>query len=654
METLLDIAYRPLITPIVAALFLGALAYLCSRVSVVACRLLALAGSALVLSSAVLLSYSSGEMALRWQWIELGKNISLSVDLAATSFGTVVLIGAAGFSLLVAIYSVRAMAGHYWEGKFYAYLLWALAGAAIVSLAGNLLVLLIGWELVTLMLFLMINQGRGDAKTGGAKAYGVLGFADACFLLAVALLAAMDGGTANWSLNAGLDAQGIGVTGYLVYVLLVVAALAKAGAIPVHTWIPAAAVDTPAPTMALLPGSVDKLLGIYLLATVVFRVFKPDAAMGSMLLVVGSVTLLGAGIMALMQKNLNKALAFDAVSQVGYMAIGIGAGAWLLTSGRPDAPILAGLAITGGLFHMLNHAIYKCGLFMMSGAAVRASGTDDMSRMGGLARVMPVVFICAVVMALAAAGVPPFNGFVSKWLVFQGALSMTTGGAMAVVVCAVLASALSLAVFVKILHSVFVSPRPADAPAPAKTKGRFVMALPMVVLALACVALGVWPRPALLAVFGPAVADAGATPVGNGVTTTVVSEVGIWGPTQATFLILIGIVLGLVFILLTAGAKSVRIVRPFLGGEVAAAGDDRFRVPGTHFYRTIGELPIIGALVKHGQQGALDGYYWLGKHGHTLVEMLRSWHTGLINLYVAWCLLGIIVMLVYLLLSAGM
>ena len=119
-------------------------------------------------------------------------------------------------------------------------------------------------------------------------------------------------------------------------------------------------------------------------------------------------------------------------------------------------------------------------------------------------------------------------------------------------------------------------------------------------------------------------------------------------------LVLIGIVLGLILVAITAGLKKVRVVRPFLGGEIAGPSDDRFRVPGTHFYETIDRIPIVGTLLKHGQQGAMDVYHWLGRYGQTFIEVLRSGHTGLVNLYVAWCLLGITVTLVYLLISAGM
>ena len=133
----------------------------------------------------------------------------------------------------------------------------------------------------------------------------------------------------------------------------------------------------------------------------------------------------------------------------------------------------------------------------------------------------------------------------------------------------------------------------------------------------------------------------------------VTGRLGLWSPSQATMLILIGIVLGLVLVAIAAGLRKVRVVRPFLGGEIAGPCDDRFRVPGTHFYETIDGIPIVGTLLKHGQRGAMDAYHWVGKHGRTFVEVLRSAHTGLVSLYVAWCLLGIAVTLVYLLISAG-
>ncbi|KKL70414.1 hypothetical protein LCGC14_2105150 [marine sediment metagenome] len=326
MKELFDTLTQPLMLPITIAFLAGALALLLSRRLPDLCKAIALAASVAVLATTALL-LGGGRPAFNWDWMYLGSDITLSVSLTTSPLGMVVAVGSAAFALLITVYSLRDMAGTYWEGKFYAYLLWALGGACTVALAGNLLVLLVGWEIVTLMLFLMINLGRGDAKAGAAKAYGVLGFADGCLLLAIVLLAAAPGGSKNLLLADGArSVAAMGAVGYVIYLLMMVAALAKAGAIPVHTWIPSIAEDTPTPVMAYLPAAVDKLLGIYLLAVISLRMFRPDPAMQMVMMIVGAVTILAAVLMAMMQHNLKKLLSFHAVSQVGYMVLGIGTG----------------------------------------------------------------------------------------------------------------------------------------------------------------------------------------------------------------------------------------------------------------------------------------------------------------------------------------
>jgi formate hydrogenlyase subunit 3/multisubunit Na+/H+ antiporter MnhD subunit len=393
--------------------------------------------------------------------------------------------------------------------------------------------------------------------------------------------------------------------------------------------------------MAYLPAALDKLLGIYLLAVLSLRMFRPAPAMQLVMMIVGAVTILAAVLMAMMQHNLKKLLSFHAVSQVGYMVLGIGTGTTI--------------GVIGGLFHMLNNAIYKSNLFLMSGTVSKAAGSDELEEMGGLARLLPVTFVTAAISAAAISGVPPLNGFVSKWLIYQGALQVTNRGlAVTLVVVAVFGSALTLASFVKAIYSAFLSPAPAAARR-SRPRESFFLVAPMVVLAGLCVFLGVFPNTVINHVL------AGAIP--EGVTTGVEIQanaggvaaqgLGLWSPAQATGLIGIGLVLGGVFAWLARGGKKVRVVRPFLGGEVPAPDDDRFRVPGTHFYETIGRLPIVGRLLSEGESSAFDLYYWSGKHGHTLVEVLRAQHTGLLSLYVAWGLLGLVATMVYLLATMG-
>ena len=649
MNELADQLAHPLVLPIAIAFGAGGLAYVLSRAWPMGCRLIALLASAAVLGGGICIFHRPHE-AFTWKWLDLAENLTLSVDLADTALGMIVVIGSAAFALLISIYSLRAMRGARWEGKYYAYLIWALGGACAVGLAGNLLVLLIGWEIVTLMLYLMINQGPRDAKSGGAKAYGVLGFADACLLLAIALLASLEGGTANWSLAtltaSPLQVGELGALGYIIYVLILVAALAKAGAIPLHTWIPAAAKDSPTPVMAYLPASLDKLLGIYLLATLSLRMFVVDWPLRVVMMSIGAVTILAAVLMAMMQHNLKRLLSFHAVSQVGYMVLGIGTGTTI--------------GIIGGLFHMLNNAIYKCGLFLMSGSVNRATGTDEIKEMGGLARCLPITFVCGAVAAAAISGIPPFNGFVSKWLIYQGTMQVSgssPGLAAALLVIAVFGSALTLASFVKVIYSAFLSPAPRGAAyVNHQPRESVFMAVPMIVLALACVVFGLFAFLPIEHILAPAIEPYEAGMTGESITSATKSlqtgGLGYWSATHTTGLIVIGILLGLGFAALFTWKRKVRVVRPFLAGEVAGADDDRFRVPGTHFYETVAKLPILGPLLRHGESGAMDPYHWSARHGNSFVQFLRSFHTGLLGLYVAWCLGGLAIILVYLLLAA--
>ena len=643
MTLVTDILADPLAFPIVVTLAIGLVAYVLSRVLPMASKALALAAGVIVLVRGVQIWQGFLGTTSTRTWVRLTGDIAFSVDLMAGGLGVVVMIGAGAFTLLVTLYSLRSMAGEYWEGRFYAYMIWTLAGACIVALAGNLLVLLIGWEIATLMLFLMINQGR-NAQAGAAKTYGVVGFGDACLLLGLALLAAAKGGTENWSLMRGpISVGSLGASGYAAYVLILLAALAKAGAIPVHSWIPAVAKTAPTSVMAFLPAALDKLLGIYLLATLSLQMLRPNWTLQVVMMVIGAVTILAAVLMAMVQHNLKRLLAFHAVSQVGYMVLGIGTGTTI--------------GVIGGLFHMINNALYKSNLFLMSGVIGRASGTDEIEDMGGLAKVLPVTFACGLVSALAISGVPPFNGFVSKWLVYQGSLQlggMGHGGlAIGLVVVAVFGSALTLASFVKVMYAAFLSPAPKPRTGP-KPRESFFLAAPMVVLALGCVLLGLFPNTIINDVLLPSIGPAAAT-TGEAILADTghvhTGSVGLWSPGQATGLILVGILLGLLYLWVATRGRSIRVVRPFLAGEVPGPSDDRFRIPGTQFYETVSKLPIIGPLLFHAEGGAMDAYHWAGKHGNTFVQMLRRWHTGLISLYVAWCLLGLTIMLVYLLLT---
>ena len=297
----------------------------------------------------------------------------------------------------------------------------------------------------------------------------IVGVSDLCMMVGIAL--------AGWLGHSFVISQiHLSVAGLagLAMVLLIIGATAKAGSMPFHTWIPDAAVDSPLPFMAFLPASLEKLLGIYFLARISLDMFDmtPGSWVSMMLMILGAATILLAVAMALVQKDYKRLLSYHAISQVGYMILGIGTA----------VPI----GIVGGLFHMLNHALYKSGLFLSGGAVERQAGTTDLAKLGGLARNMPVTFACFFITAASISGVPPFNGFFSKELVYDGALSR----GVIFYAAALLGSVLTAASFLKLGHAAYFGRR--DASLDRVKEAPVTMLAPMIVIAGFCVLFGVY------------------------------------------------------------------------------------------------------------------------------------------------------------------
>jgi NADH-quinone oxidoreductase subunit L len=226
--------------------------------------------------------------------------------------------------------------------------------------------------------------------------------------------------------------------------------------------------------MAIFPGALEKLIGIYFLTRISLDMFKldPHSWVSMVMMIVGSLTIVLAVSMALIQKDYKRLLSYHAISQVGYMILGIGT--------------LVPAGIIGGLFHMLNNAIYKSCLFLTGGAVEKETGTTDLKKLGGLWKKMPVTFACFAVAAVSISGVPPFNGFFSKELVYDGALER----GMIFYIAALLGSFLTAASFLKLGHAAYLgkiskeNERAKEAP--------IQMLLPMIVIASFCIIFGLW------------------------------------------------------------------------------------------------------------------------------------------------------------------
>ena len=584
-------------------------------------------------------------------WVAaFGLDVSISVRLGMLSKLGIFFIGLFGF--LIGCYSLPYMWGHRYEGRYWAFTLLALGGALGATLADHLIFFLICWEVVTLMLYLLINLGREPANQVGAKTFVMLGLADAALLLGILFLWRLTGtlsiqrladiGAGKVSLMGGeVMRQQLPFTtglGAVAFLLIFAGAIAKAGAIPLHTWIPASSEGAPLPVMAFLPASLDKLLGICLLARAALQFFTVTPTLQLVMMIVGAVTVLGAVMMAMVQHDLRRLLAFHAVSQVGYMVLGIGT--------------LSLIGVIGGLFHMVNNALYKCCLFLMAGSVRHRTGTSELGKLGGLAKLMPITFITSVVAALAISGVPPLNGFASKWMVYQGIVATQSKLVPILLIAAVFGSALTLASFVKVIHSLFFG-RASDEVAKAKVReAPPFMWMPMAVLAVLCIGFGVFARGPIALMVAPAVSELNpgmlAPKLLDPQSGDLAKMMGIWFSTssQATVLLLVGLLLGVIFYVIGRTGK-VRVTRQFVGGELA--GTDDYRVPGTGFYDTVRGMPLVGGMIRDAEDECYDVYHLGGRYGTTLVQSLRRLHTGVLAVYVGWCVLGLAIVLLYLL-----
>ncbi len=543
--------------------------------------------------------------------------------------GGFVLLSIAVFGVLIALYSLAYMKGRSGLREYYACFLWTLGLSYAVVMANELTLLLVLWGLLGVTLYLLIGTGGPDAAGAAKKTLIVVGGSDCLLLLGILLYNALTGTTR-------LDAEPLPLTGKLSHVAFLcfaIAAFAKAGAMPCHTWVPDCGEKAPVAVTAFLPASLDKLLGIYLLVRTTNGLFELNAWMRGFLLLVGAMTVICAVMMALVQHDLKRLLSYHAVSQVGYMVLGIGTG----------SPV----GIAGGLFHMLNNALYKTALFLDAGAAEKTAGTTDLDRLGGLARAMPLTFGSCVVAAMAISGIPPLNGFTSKWMVYQGLADLAQEGDVLWPVwltVAMLGSALTLASFVKVLHAVFLCKPPPDAGwKPRETP--VSMWLPAVILAGLCVLFGVLAgRLPLRMLIVPATVGLPGVP-------GPVAFSGAWRAAPATLMLLIGYGLGLLVYWLSAASRS-RVCPTYIGGEdmsrthisgVPTGRPVSVEVTGVDFYRTVAEL------------FPLRGIYWLAEHkvfdlyevgrgiGFAVSWILQRFHTGVLNHYTVWYIIGLVI-----------
>ena len=383
---------------------------------------------------------------------------------------------------------------------------------AAVCCAGDGLTFLLAWEGMTLASYaLVVSDTRSEENTRAGLLYLVMAHAGTAALLVVFLTLAERGHGFDFdSLRAaarGLETS----TRTALFVLALIGFGAKAGVVPLHVWLPKAHPAAPSHASALMSGVMLKvaLYGIFRFG---FDILAPaygplPASWGWTVLLLGTVSAVMGVLLALQQHDIKRLLAFHSVENVGIILIGAGI-AMLLGHGR-GTESLATLALAASLLHTLNHAAFKGLLFLGAGSVISRTGVRNMEELGGLARRMPWTAWLFLLGAVAISALPPLNGFVSEWMTFQALLlgGATLGGAaglLAGVAASMLAltGGLAAACFAKAFGVTFLG-RPRSIHAERATESPAPMIAGMLLLAGACVALGLAPGYAMRLLDGP-------------------------------------------------------------------------------------------------------------------------------------------------------
>ena len=340
-----------------------------------------------------------------WRWLTAGP-YHFDMRIVVDPLSTFMMLVVAGVGFLIVAYSIGYMDGDDEERRYFAYMALFVFSMLLLVQGGNLLMLLAGWGLVGLSSYLLIGfwHERPSAIAAAKKAFVMNAIGDATMAIALFLLIQRTGSLDFEAVFPRASSLG-GWAANLIALGLLGGAVAKSAQLPLQTWLPDA-MEGPTPVSALIHAATMVTAGVYLIVRT-HALFEAAPRVEELAAGLGAATLLLAGLIALVQVDIKRVIAYSTMSQIGYMFLGAGLGAY-----------------ANGMFHLMTHAFFKALLFMAAGIVIHAlAGEQDMRKMGGLRHFLPRTYWAFLVGALALAGVPPFAGFFSKDSILAAALA---------------------------------------------------------------------------------------------------------------------------------------------------------------------------------------------------------------------------------------
>ncbi|HLM37847.1 MAG TPA: NADH-quinone oxidoreductase subunit L [Gaiellaceae bacterium] len=341
-----------------------------------------------------------------WSWLTAGQ-LDFGLRILVDPLSVFMMLVVAGVGSLIVAYSIGYMDGDDEERRYFAYMALFVFSMLLLVQGGNLLLLFVGWGLVGLSSYLLIGfwHDRPSAIAAAKKAFVMNAIGDATMALALFVVIQRTGSLDFETVFTHTGALGGGWAVNLVALGLLGGAVAKSAQLPLHTWLPDA-MEGPTPVSALIHAATMVTAGVYLIVRT-NPIFEAAPRVLELAAGLGAATLVLAGLIALVQTDIKRVIAYSTMSQIGYMFLAVGLGAY-----------------ANGMFHLMTHAFFKALLFMAAGIAIHAlAGEQDIRKMGGLRRLMPFTYIAFLVGTLSLTGIPPFSGFFSKDSILGAALA---------------------------------------------------------------------------------------------------------------------------------------------------------------------------------------------------------------------------------------
>ena len=614
--------YSTFITPqwAIIFLFLGAiLTYFAGRYSAIARYSIALLFSGLSLLIVAMLYDKPSTYVWTPSILPESASIYIVTNPLSWFFGIML----AGIAFLTLMYSIPIMKGKRGENMFYTLSLILTAALMGVVFSGDILSFFIFWEIMTLSSYLLVTLA-GKRADKAALNYMILSTVGAySMLIGMMMIYVRSGSTEFSAVSSMLSGADPGFL-WISLGLVSVGFLVKAASLPFYIWAPPAYSEAPDGFTPLFSGGLSKL-GAYgfmifmyglagMSALMAMGTFRGISSFGYAIALLGSITSVIATLYAIAQDDIKKLLAYSSVSQLGYVLMGIGIG--------------TSVGVAGGLYHALNHALFKTTLFMGAGVLIYTTGSRKLSDMGGLATKMPITFITMLIAVFALAGIPMTGGFGSKWLLYEAAIDK---GFVFIAPLAFVASVGAFLYAFRILQSAFLGQLPEkleDAKDPSP-----LISIPMIIMAGILVLFGIAPG-IPLGIIANVEAFIGIAPIDVSMYSVYLGAgFGAYNAMTVMTVITAALLVGIILFVIGSKSKKVGQTDTYMAGEIPEHHVDMYMHYSANFYR-----PIERLFEPYLRERLEAAYEFMGESYETFSDLIRRVYTGDVRDYVFYVL----------------